>query len=152
MKELIIMIILFSLLLITQFIDQNKIIIQTYKSKFHFIMYIFLFIAILVLFRQENIIDGIKLLIFAGLVLNFGIQKEGLTETKIVKAGYVFSSDYDNYKVLEIEPFSDNNTKIKLKKNKTHKGISLILNDTPEAIERFFKERVKTDFTINIKG
>lgn len=150
MKELVTMLILFLTLLIFQLKEQRQIIIQSYKSKFHFIMYILLFIAILLLFKQDNLINQLKLIIFAGLVFNFGVQKEGLGDSKFIKAGYVFSSNYKKYNIIKIDSISESISKVKLKKNKNDNGISLILKESPYNIKNFFKE-MPHQFLIEIK-
>lgn len=151
MVDLIIVIVLFSILLLMEHQDRKKIIIESYKSFPHSIVYVLIFIAMLVLFKSDSLENNIQLFIMALLVLNFGIQKEGLGEEKFIKSGHIFSSDYEKYKIVEISPYLKESSQLYFKKTETDKGVSIVIERTPEKLKNFFEETVSTNLNIRIE-
>lgn len=151
MEKLIMITIFFLILLIIQYQDRKKIILESYKSTPHSIVYVMLFIAMLILFRSNSTENNIQLFIFAFFVLNFGLRKEGLGKNQFIKSGYVFSSEYNKYKIIEIKPYLDKNSQIKFKKSDTDNGISMMLVNPPQQVFDFLKKNVETDMIIDIE-
>lgn len=151
MEELIMIVIFFLILLFMQYQDRKRIIVESYKSTPHSIVYMLLFIAMLVLFLSDSMERNIQLFIFAFFVLNFGLRKEGIGKDRFIKSGYVFSSEYEKYEIVEIKPYLKENSHIKFKKSETDNGVSLMIESSPQQVKQFFEEIVETDMTIEIE-
>lgn len=151
MRDLIIVIVLFSILLLMEYQNRKKILVESYKSVPHSIIYVLIFIAMLVLFKSNSLEKNIQLFIFASLVLNFSIQKEGLGKEKFIKSGHIFSSDYEKYKIVVISPYSKVSSQLHFKRSETDKGVSLIVESTPKNLKNFFEEIVSVDLNIRIE-
>lgn len=151
MAELIVIVIFFLILLFMEYQDRKNIIVESYKSTPHSIVYVAIFIAMLVLFRSDSIERNIQLFIFAFFVLNFGLQKEGLGKDKFIKSGYIFSSEYKKYKIVEIKPYLKSSSQLKFKKSKTDNGVSMIVKGTQEELKKFFVDTVRNNMTIEIE-
>lgn len=151
MTEVIILVILFLILLVMEYQDRKNIAVESYKSRPHSIVYVLIFIAMIALFRTDSMERNIQLFVFAFFVLNFGLQKEGLGKEKFVKSGYVFSSAYKKYKIVEIKPYLEESSQIKFKKSETDNGVSMMIEGTPQKIKQFFENSVKNELTIKLE-